>query len=161
MSGVIHTGISDHSLIYTIRKINIITHKNEENIAEIRNMKNFNEQQFLNESWEHVYYFVDNSNSMWDIWKRLFVQILDKHAPLQRQELKAKRTLWITNNIKKMINTRSKLKGKASITELETDWENYKRIRNETNKQLRQAKKDYSNKITGERQNAKKSLQNN
>ena len=68
MSGVIHTGISDHSLIYTIRKISIITHKNEENIAEIRNMKNFNEQQFLNDlsnqSWEHVYYFADNPNSM-------------------------------------------------------------------------------------------------
>ena len=58
-----------------------------------------------------------------------------------------------------MINTISKLKRKASITKLETDWENYKRIRNETNKQLRQAKKDYySNKITSERQNAKKSL---
>jgi hypothetical protein len=32
--GVIHTGISDHSLIYAIRKINI-NHKDKENIIEI------------------------------------------------------------------------------------------------------------------------------
>ena len=93
---------------------------------------------------------------MRDIWKQLFLQILDKHVPLQRKKVRAKRTPWITNNIKMMINTRDKLKRKAIITKLETDWKNYKRIRNETNKQLRQAKKDYySNKITSERQNPK------
>ena len=46
--GVIHTGISDHSLIYAIRKINI-NHKDKENIIEIRNMKNFNENKFLHD----------------------------------------------------------------------------------------------------------------
>ena len=45
-SGVIHTGISDHSLIFAIRKVNI-AQKDKENIAEIRNMKNFNKYQFL------------------------------------------------------------------------------------------------------------------
>ena len=35
--GVIHTGLSDHSLIYGIRKTNIC-HKNKENIIEIRNL---------------------------------------------------------------------------------------------------------------------------
>ena len=105
---------------------------------------------------EHVYYFAENPNGMWDIWKQLFLQILDKHAPLQRKKLKAKGTPWITNNIKMMINTRDKLKRTAIITKLETDWENYKRIQNETNKQLRQAKKDYySNKITSKRQTQK------
>jgi hypothetical protein len=37
--GVIHTGISDHSLIFAIRKISVI--KKQENIVEMRNMKNF------------------------------------------------------------------------------------------------------------------------
>ena len=37
-SGVIHTGINDHSLIFAIRKISI-TNK-QENTIEIRNMKN-------------------------------------------------------------------------------------------------------------------------
>ena len=45
--GVIHTGISDHSLIFAIRKISII--KKTENTIEIRNMKNFDDQKFVNE----------------------------------------------------------------------------------------------------------------
>ena len=45
-SGVIHTGISDHILVNTIRKINI-TVKEKENFIEIRNMKKFDDQLFL------------------------------------------------------------------------------------------------------------------
>ena len=37
--GVIHTGISDHSLIFAIRKISVI--RKQENIVDMRNMKNF------------------------------------------------------------------------------------------------------------------------
>ena len=44
-SGVIHTGISDHSLVFAIRKISVID--KQENILEIRNMKNFNEEKFI------------------------------------------------------------------------------------------------------------------
>ena len=44
--GVIHTGISDHSLIYGIRKTNI-NHKNNGNIITIRNMRKFDEGKFL------------------------------------------------------------------------------------------------------------------
>ena len=44
-SGVIHPGISDHSLIFAIRKISIL--KKQENTIEIRNMKNFDDQNLL------------------------------------------------------------------------------------------------------------------
>ena len=40
-SGVNHTGISDQSLVFAIRKISIVT--KQENTLEIRNMKNFDE----------------------------------------------------------------------------------------------------------------------
>ena len=105
-TGVIHTGISDHSLIFAIRKINIVTqNKNGQNIVEIRNMKHFNEEQFLNDlshqTWEGMYFFADNPNNMWEIWKELFLEILDKHAPLQKKKVKSKRALWITSRLKK------------------------------------------------------------
>ena len=48
------------------------------------------------------------------------------------------------------------MKRKAVITKLDTDWEKYKKARNETNTKLRQAKKDYfSIKISAEKQNPK------
>jgi hypothetical protein len=46
-TGVIETGMSDHNLIFAIRKINIAQKTQENNITEIRNMKNFNEHKFI------------------------------------------------------------------------------------------------------------------
>ena len=58
-AGVIHTGISDHSLIFAIRKTHVFAKQGANNI-EIRNMKNFNAQNFLrdlsNQCWEYVYF---------------------------------------------------------------------------------------------------------
>ncbi len=74
--GVIHTGISDHSLIFAIRKISVI--KKQENIVEMRNMKNFNEEKFvaelLKQHWEQVYFFAEDPNDMWEIWKKIFIE---------------------------------------------------------------------------------------
>jgi hypothetical protein len=57
-SGVIHTGISDHSMIFAIRKI-IFSVKRHVNIVEIRNMKKFNDLKFLkdlqNQHWDHIF----------------------------------------------------------------------------------------------------------
>ena len=54
-SGVIHTGISDHSLVFAIRKIRVMQ-RNEKNCVEIRNMKNFDEKklidELLNQHWD-------------------------------------------------------------------------------------------------------------
>jgi hypothetical protein len=44
------------------------------------------------------------------------------------------------------MTARDNLKRKAIITKLETDWEDYKKARNETNTLLRQAKRDYHSK---------------
>ena len=73
-SCVIHTGISDHSLVLAIRKISVMN--KHEKILEIRNMKNFNDEKFIEEllkqHWEYFYFFADDPNCMWEIWKNLF-----------------------------------------------------------------------------------------
>ena len=159
-SGVIHTGISDHSLVFAIRKISVT--KNRENIVETRNMKNFDDKKFIEDlmqqHWENVYFFAEDPNTKWEIWKKLFLEVLDKHAPLQQKKIRAKRIPWITSPIKELIiNTRGKLKRKAIITNLECDWENYKRIRNRVNIELKNAKKEYySTRIADEGNNPKK-----
>ena len=59
-SGIIHTGISDYSLIFAIKKISIMN--KQENTIEIRNMKNFNEHNFIKElqgqQWKYIYTFL-------------------------------------------------------------------------------------------------------
>ena len=158
-SGVIHTGISDHSIIFAIRKIRIIE-KKENNTVEMRNMKKFDKGRFLDElltqHWEYVYFFGNDPNAMWEIWKDLFLEVLDKHAPLQRKKIRSHKIPWITSQIKSLINTRDKLKIKATISKSETDWVNYKAARNQVNIKLRNAKQNYySTKIAGQKCNPK------
>ncbi len=47
--GVIHLGISDHSLIYAIRKLNYVPKTEARNSIEYRNFKHFNAESFLND----------------------------------------------------------------------------------------------------------------
>jgi hypothetical protein len=97
-SGVIHTGISDHSLVFVIRKISVV--KKQENTVEIRNMKNFDEDKFVTEllkqHWEYVYFFAEDPNSMWEIWKKIFLEVLNKHAPLQHKKIRSKKVIYFT-----------------------------------------------------------------
>ena len=158
-SGVIHTGISDHSLVFAIRKISVID--KQENILEIRNMKNFNEEKFiedlLKQPWEHIYFSAEDPNAMWEIWKKLFLDVLDKHAPLQHKKIRSIKAPWITNDIKNLMNTRDRFKRKAILTNNENDWLNFGTTRNKVNIKLRNAKKDYySSKIAGQKFNPKK-----
>ncbi len=67
--------------------------KKANDFVEIRNMKNFNENNFvdelLNQHWEYIYFFGDDPNAMWEIWRELFLEVLNKHAPIQHKKTKS------------------------------------------------------------------------
>ena len=117
-SGVIHICISDHSLVFVIRKISVID--KQENILEIRNMKNFNEEKFiedlLKQPWEHIYFSAEDPSAMWEIWIKIVLDVLGKHAPLQHKKIRSKKAPWITNDIKNLMNTRDRFKRKVILT---------------------------------------------
>ena len=160
LSGVIHTGISDHSLIYGIRKINpIISSRKKAKKIEVRNMKRFNQHHFnedlLAQPWEQIVLQSD-TDSMWTLWKELFLEVLDKHAPIQHIRKKSSSIPWLTSEIKKLLFDRDKKKRRAMITKLNADWDEYKASRNKVNIALRQAKADYyRNKIATQNNNPK------
>ena len=80
-SGVIHLGISDHSLIYAVRKF--IPLKGRQKTRKVRNFKNFIENDFIQDvsqlPWDIVYQFVD-PNICWQVWKSLLLDALNRHA---------------------------------------------------------------------------------
>ena len=51
---------------------------------------------------------------MWQIWKQLFLEILD-YAAIRHKKIKPCKVPWLTSNIKKLIITRNKLKHKQLI----------------------------------------------
>lgn len=79
--GVLEIGISDHNLIYVVKKL---AHAKGQRISkEVRNFKNFNERLFLEElssiPWEYVNNFNDQNDS-WLVWKSFFLEVLGRHG---------------------------------------------------------------------------------
>ena len=38
-----------------------------------------------------MYFSAEDLNAIWEIWKNLFLDVLDKHAPLQHKKIRSKK----------------------------------------------------------------------
>ena len=56
----------------------------------------------MQQPWGNVYFFAEDLNAMWEIWKKLFLEVLDKHAPLQHKKIRTKKVPWITSAIRNL-----------------------------------------------------------
>ena len=112
-SGVIHLGISDHSLVYAVRKF--IPPKGRQKTREVRNFKNFIEINFIQDvsqlSWDIVYQFVD-PNICWQVWKSLLLDALNRHAPICHKRIRNNSVPWINPQIKQLMRKRDYHKNK-------------------------------------------------
>ena len=83
-SGVMPLGISDHSLVYLIRKTRY-TIPGCVKIISTRSFKNFNiKEEFLADveliQWDDIS-LLSHPNEMWQFWKNQFLTCIDKHSP--------------------------------------------------------------------------------
>ena len=143
-SGVIHLGISDHSLIFAVRKISI-SNKNIHKVVNVRNMQKFNVNTFRNDldnlPWDNVKKLGD-VNDQWQLSKNMFLSVVDKHAPLKRKRIRNKKSPWLTSEIKQQLVHRDRLKNIAIRTNAEGDGKNYKNTKNICNN-IKKTKVDY------------------
>lgn len=143
-SGVIHLGISDHSLVYICRKISIPREKPK--IVETRQFKNFNITQFqhdLREALNTLHDSYTDPNTAFHDWKEIFLEIADFHAPIRRKKVKSEYNPWLTNEIKSMSYRRDYLKKKAVSLNSTPFYESYKRCRNQVNRLIKEVKANY------------------
>ena len=91
-SGVIHTGLSDHSLVYLnywkSKKISVCDHK----YKTCRTFKRFNDDNFLNDirkvNWNQCK--LDDVHESAKLFENMFASIADKHAPLKSKRVRKK-----------------------------------------------------------------------
>ena len=83
-SGVSHIGISDHSLVYTFRKVSIESTTNKHTTLRYRKFKNFNSDHFCNDicqqDWSNIENYSD-PNLMWAAWKQIFLECVNRACP--------------------------------------------------------------------------------
>ena len=96
---------------------------------EVRQLKNFNEAEFLRDvrtiDWNCVSTH-NNPNEMLDFWKHLLASVIDKHAPFRTKKVKNTRSSWITNELLREIHKRDFLKKKAASTNDPFFWNSLK-----------------------------------
>ena len=147
-SGVSHVGISDHSLVYAYRKISIPPVSKGINLISYRQLKHFNRTNFRNDilaqPWDDIKELY-NPNDMWTKWKDLFLSVCDKHAPVKTKRTRPTKSPWITTILKKRMNVRDRLKKKAIKTENTSIWNQFRKLENQVNQEIKSAKKAYYN----------------
>ena len=158
LTGVSKTTISDHYLIYGIRKFPSV--KVNTRIIEFRDFKNLNERAFLDDIRSLGTLNLDqyaSANEMWLVWKEHYAKICDKHAPIKRRKIRNKSNPWITEQLLHEKRHKNYLKRKACKTSNLNDWENYKYARNNYNKLIKNTiKRRFSNDIQNNKGNLKK-----
>ena len=133
-SGVYPLSITEHNLIFAIRKIGIP--RRSPRYFETRKFKKFNANAFLLDIQNYYLPQFDsnsaNINEAWHIWKSNFLNILNKHAPKRVIKVRNKPAHWLNSEIKKEMFNRDSLQKKA-ITKYgsQNDWSTFKKARNE------------------------------
>jgi len=157
-SGVVHVGISDHSLIYVCRKISFV--KTQPKLIESRNYKNYNPGHFNRDLDNLLNQYTWESNDpdvLWFQFKFVFNKVADIHVPLRSRKVRNKYSPWLNDYIRKQINSRDCLRKKAVKTKSTYFHNAYKKARNKVNKMIKNSKQKYfQNHIDGNRGNPKK-----
>ena len=127
-AGVSTIGISDHNFIYAVRK-HSTSIKSKPITIQCRNYKDFNENNFKRDIESVPWHFVgsyDDPIKAWETWKKIFLQIANKHAPFKKRRVRKISAPWLTAEIKKLMWERDHLKRKAVITKDESHWLSFK-----------------------------------
>ena len=109
-SGVLPCKLSDHNVIFCTRKLMKCQFKGHNNV-ELRIMKCYDKDVFVDKlrslDWAKVT-SVKNVNDSWKIFHEMFLQILDRVAPVKKVRLKQRTEQWFTGDILRSISVRDK-----------------------------------------------------
>jgi exonuclease III len=159
---VLPLGCSDHYLPYTIINTNRPPQSHKQ--AVMRNYKNFDVNAFLHdlELQKFKRDRVENANSIgsenndlktqldrkWENWKKDFLDVSNKHAPLRTVRIGQGSRCWITLDIVKLMNKRDHMKTIASKSKKADDWKQYRVLRNKVTRSIKKAKQKYYEGLT-------------
>ena len=109
-TGITETGLNDfHKLIMTFFKTHITRLKPK--IVFYRNYKHFEDSRFLEDlNSADVSLNTDDPNENYNFITDKFSNVVNKHAPLKKKTLRGNQAQFLTNELRKEIYTRSKLK---------------------------------------------------
>ncbi|CAB4041599.1 Hypothetical predicted protein, partial [Paramuricea clavata] len=144
---VIETHVSDHHLIDTC--VNMKLPKPPVIYTTSRSYKKYQPKHLENDlvqiSWQDIL-CTDDVNDKVDQFNRVFLAVLDKHAPLKTTKLKYRSMPFIDQNVKELMSKRDKMYKIARQTGALRDWNQYTMMRDDVKRKLRESERKYVNK---------------
>ena len=135
----ISTGLSDfHKMVVTVLKMSF--KKAPPKQLHYRDYKNFNADSFKRELKTVL---TDQNTTVYSTFETLFLQVLDKHAPIKTKTLRANHAPYITKALRKAIMRRSQLESKYLKNRTEENKKLYKKQRNFCSRLYKKEKKNY------------------
>ena len=147
--GILAADFSDHlaTFLYVPSSLN---RESESSHTLIREMKNFNEDDFItdlhNSLVENIDLSENNTDILFNSLDNIFSSVVNSHAPLRektKSELKKSLTPWITNGIINSIKHKSKLRLQSIKYKTQENILAYNQYRNLTNRIIVKAKRKY------------------
>ena len=144
--GVHETSISDHYMVYCVRKFRGASRRQHKNIS-TRQFKNFNSADFINDllsiDWNSIVNNNDDVNLIVEQWTSSFSLILEKHAPLRERCVSEKFCPWLTKDLKIMSAAKDKLTKQAARSNSEILMQAHQQMRNKVNKLHTDSNREY------------------
>ena len=143
--GVIDVGLSDHQLIYCIRKISR-TKTNRHNQIRVRSLKNYT-QEILIEELKKInfpdYNIFSNINIAYKDLVEKILSVVDKIAPYKVLRVKNNTQDWFDSEVAEAINLRERRLKHFKSTTLHIDKELYKEAKYHALKLIKEKKKQF------------------
>ena len=80
---------------------------------------------------------------MWQAWKNMFLSVADQHAPMKTKRVRRTASPWLTHEIKLLTIKRDRTKLSARNSNDPKLWSDYKSLRNQVNREIKNSKKCY------------------
>ena len=143
-AGTLDHFLSDHQPVFMVKKKSRDVRPTVK--FQGRSYRNFDKEalkgELLNHSWGTFYKILD-PNIAWDYILKQFVPIIDNMCPIRVFKIRNYRPDWITTELLEQIKDRDYFYKKAKRTRNEDDWRIAKHLRNVTNANIRQARKEF------------------
>ena len=135
-SGIINSGISDHQLIFCIRKVKRVKFHNHNNVF-LRSLKHYTVN-LLVEGLQKVdflnYERFSNIDAAYTDFLNKLMKVINEIAPSKEIRIKNNHQNWFDSEVADLIHVREKLFLKVKKSKLHIDEEIYKKIRNQVQK---------------------------
>ena len=150
--GSLVVGFSDHDMMFGMRKMSGNL-KKEPKIIRSRQLKHYKPESFREDlataDWKSLMNIEDVDLMSFE-WERLFLKILDRHAPIRQRKVRNNYAPHINSDLRRKMFLRDYYKKKHRYTNSENDWQQYKKLRNAVNIENAKTKTDYFAQKLGE-----------